>query len=90
LDESLGLLHELADEQYIGSGTIADDVILGSGGPGDHSSSGVLDLHFVEQHVSVLGEFDLTGTSDKPIKNLKIFKYILRVPLGPRLLFITS
>lgn len=32
----------------------------------------------------------MTGTTYKPIKNLKIFKYIFKVPLGPRLDFITS
>lgn len=50
----------------------------------------MLDLHLVQEDVAVFCEFYLTGTTYEPIKNLKIFKYIFKVPLGPRLDFITS
>jgi hypothetical protein len=47
LDESLGLLEHLTDEQNVGGGSISDNVVLGGGCAGDHEGSGVLDLHFV-------------------------------------------
>lgn len=68
MDESLSLFHEFADEEDIGGGTITYDVILGSGGPSDHACSWVLNLHFVQQDVSIFCEFDLTSTTDEPIK----------------------
>lgn len=66
LDESLGLLHEFADEQNVGGGAVACDVVLCGGGAGDHAGGGVLDLHFVEEDAAVLGEFDLSGAADEP------------------------
>lgn len=67
LDESLRLFHHLSDEYNIGCGSISDNVILSRGGACDHAGGGMLDLHFVEQDVSVLGELDLTGSTDKPV-----------------------
>lgn len=50
--------------------------------------------HFGKENATILGDLNLTGSSDKPGKELKRLvnakKYILRVPLGPRLLLMTS
>ena len=43
-DIALGLLKELADEQDVGRGAIASDLILSRGGAGNHRRCGVLDL----------------------------------------------
>ena len=63
---AFGLAHELSDEKHIGCGAITHDVILGSGSSADHGSGRVLDLHLVEQNTTILGQLDLTGTTDEP------------------------
>jgi len=50
----------------IGGSAITSDLILGSGSPGNHGSSGVLDLHLMEQDLAVLGELDITSSPHKP------------------------
>jgi hypothetical protein len=65
---SLSLSHELSSEEDVGGSTITSDVILSGSCTTDHSGSRVLDLHLVEEDSSVLGELDLTGTTNKPIK----------------------
>jgi len=93
LDESFSLFKKFSNDENIRGGSIADHVILGSCSPGDHRSSRVPDLHLLQQHIPVLGQLDLTCTSDQPItaKNRTGWSTnILRVPLGPRLLCMTS
>jgi len=65
---ALGLAHELTDEEHIGRGAIADDVILGGGGAADHSGSGVLDLHLVEEDATVLSELDLASSTNEHLE----------------------
>jgi len=65
---ALSLAHELSNEEHIGRGAIADDIILGSGSAADHGSSRVLNLHLVEEDATVLGQLDLTGTTDEHLK----------------------
>ena len=43
-DVSLGLAHELTDEEDIGGGTISSDIILGGSGATNHGGSWMLDL----------------------------------------------
>jgi hypothetical protein len=61
----LGLAHEFTNEEYIRSGTISDNVILGSGSTPNHSCSWMLDLHFVEKDSSILCELDLASASNE-------------------------
>ncbi len=63
---AFGLAHELSDEKHIGCGAVTDDVILGSGSSANHGSGRVLDLHLMEQNTTILGQLDLTGTTDEP------------------------
>ena len=64
-DVSLSLSHKLSDEKNICGGTITNHIILSGSRSTDHGSSGMLDLHLMEQDGSVLGELDLTSTTDK-------------------------
>jgi len=64
-DVSLGLTHQLSNEKNIGSGSITDHVILGGGSSANHSRSWVLDLHFVQQDCTILGELDLSSSTDE-------------------------
>mmetsp|Transcript_903 Transcript_903/g.569 ORF Transcript_903/g.569 Transcript_903/m.569 type:complete len:422 (-) Transcript_903:70-1335(-) len=62
---SFSLTHDLTNEENIGGGTITSNIILSSGSTSDHSSSWVLDLHFVEKNATVLGQFDLSRASNE-------------------------
>ena len=70
LHDSFGEFHQFSDEEHVGGGSVAYDVVLGGGCSRDHGSSWVLHLHLMQQDVSVLGQFDLTGTSNQPLKKL--------------------
>jgi hypothetical protein len=54
----------------------------------------MLDLHLMQEHISVLGQLQLSTTGYQPenrgIRFSKKVAYIFRVPFGPRLVFITS
>lgn len=63
---SLCLAEQLSGEQYIRSGTITGDILLGGGGTGDDGGSRVLNLHLIEKNLTILGHLDLTGTTDQP------------------------
>jgi hypothetical protein len=63
---ALSLAHEFTDEEDIGGGTITDDIVLSGGSATDHGSSGVLDLHLVEEDSSIFGQLDLAGTANEP------------------------
>ena len=62
---ALSLSHELTNEKDVGSGTITNHVVLSSGRTTNHCGSRVLNLHFVEKYSAILGQFNLTGTTDK-------------------------
>lgn len=62
----VGLFQQLTDQQNGRGGSIASHVILGSAGSGDQRSSRMLDLHFVQENVAVLGDLDVTGSRDQP------------------------
>ena len=63
---ALSLTHELTNEEDVGGGAVADDIILGGSGTADHGGGGVLDLHLVEENTAILGKFDLSGATDEP------------------------
>lgn len=58
-DVSVCLLQQLSHQQHHGRCAIAADVVLGSRGSSNHDGSRVLDLHFSQQDVSILGKLDL-------------------------------
>jgi hypothetical protein len=60
---SLGLTHELSDEKHIGRGAVTNDVILSSCCTANHSGSGVLNLHLVEEDATIFGKFDLSSAT---------------------------
>ena len=60
------LTHELTDEENISGGAVTNDIILSSGCATNHSSGGVLNLHFVEEDATVFGKFDLTSAANEP------------------------
>jgi len=62
---AFSLSHEFSSEEDVGGGSISSDIILSSGGATDHRSSGVLDLHLVEEDSSILGQFNLSSTANK-------------------------
>ena len=70
LDDSFGEFHQFSDEEDVGGGAIANNVVLGGGCSGDHGRGRVLHLHLMQQDVTVLGQFDLTCTSHQPLKIL--------------------
>ena len=59
LDVSVGLFEEFADDEDVGGGAVARDVILRRGRPRDQGGRGMLNLHLVQQDVTVLGQFDV-------------------------------
>ena len=64
---SLGLTHELSDEKHIGRGAVTNDIILSSCCTADHSGSGVLNLHLVEEDATIFGKFNLSSATYEPI-----------------------
>lgn len=57
-------------------------------------SIGLGPYHFSEKDLSILGKLYITSTTDEPIHKVKhgLYMtgiYILRVPLGPRLVLMT-
>lgn len=46
----------------------SDLVVHGGGGTRNHHGGGVLDLHLVQEHVSVLGDLDLAGAAHQHLK----------------------
>ena len=64
-DVSLGLSHDFTDEKDIGGGSITNHIVLGSGGSTNHCGGRMLNLHLMEKDGSVLGELNLTSSSDK-------------------------
>jgi len=60
------LAHKFSNKEDVGGGAIANNIVLSGGCTTDHSSSGVLDLHLVEENSAVLGKLDLTGTANEP------------------------
>lgn len=62
---ALRLTHKLSNEKYIRGGTIADDIILGSGCTANHSRGGVLDLHFMQKYATIFGQLNLASSSNK-------------------------
>jgi len=62
---TFSLSHDFSSEEDVGGGTISSDIILSGGGATDHRSSGVLDLHLVEEDSSVLGQLNLSSTADE-------------------------
>jgi len=65
---ALSLTHELSNEENVRGGTISDDIVLSGSSATDHSSSWVLDLHLVEENVTILSDLNLTGTANEPIQ----------------------
>lgn len=63
--ESLSLSHDFSSEENVGGGTISSDIILSGSGTTNHRGSGVLDLHLVEEDSSILGQFNLSSTTDE-------------------------
>lgn len=59
------LSQKFAGEQDGGGGAVTGDVVLSSCGSSNHNSCGVLDLHFVQENVAVLGDLDLAGATHK-------------------------
>lgn len=59
-DVTIGLLEQLTDKKNNGGGAVAANVVLGGGGSRNHDGGGVLNLHFAEEDVSVLGQLDLS------------------------------
>ena len=79
---ALSLTHELSNEENVGGGTITNDIVLSGGSATDHSSSGVLDLHLVEENVTILGDLNLTGTANEPIQiqsEIRIYVSVFRI-----------
>ena len=64
-DVSLGLSHDLTDEENVGGGSISDHIILSSGCSTNHGGSGMLNLHLVEENGTILGKLDLTSSTDE-------------------------
>jgi hypothetical protein len=75
---AFSLTHKFSDEKNVRCGTIADNLVLSSGSTTDHSSSWVLDLHFVKQDSSVFGKFDLACTANEPKRRLNKHSRIFR------------
>ena len=68
-DVSFGLSHEFSDEKNVGGSSISNDIVLGGGSSTNHSGGGVLDLHLVEEDGSILGELDLTSSTDEHLNS---------------------
>lgn len=56
---SVCLLQQLSHQQHDGSCAISANIVLRSRRSSNHNSSRVLDLHFSQEDVPVLGELDL-------------------------------
>ena len=82
-DISFSLPHELSNEKNIGGGSISDNIILSCGSSADHGSGWMLDLHLVEKHGSILGELDLTSSSNKHLDGSLWSKVALEHLLEP-------
>ena len=67
-DVTICLLQKFSDQQDNRSSSISNLIILGNSSPSDHSSGGILDLHFREEDLAVLGHFNLTRAIDKHLK----------------------
>uniref|UniRef100_A0A0A9DDV5 Uncharacterized protein n=1 Tax=Arundo donax TaxID=35708 RepID=A0A0A9DDV5_ARUDO len=65
IDAPLRLLHKLADKKHSGGCAITTDVVLCHRSPRDHDCCRVLDLHFLQEGVPILGQLDVTSSTDK-------------------------
>jgi hypothetical protein len=64
-DVSLSLSHELSDEEDTGGSSISNHIILSSGASTNHGGSRMLDLHLMEEDSTILGELNLTSSTDE-------------------------
>lgn len=64
-DVSLSLSHEFSDEKNTGGGSITDHIVLSGSASTNHGGSWVLDLHFMEEDGAILGQLNLTCTTDE-------------------------
>ena len=62
---ALGLFHELPREEHVRGGPVARDVVLRGGCARDDGGRRVLNLHFVQEDLPVLREFDLSGATNQ-------------------------
>ena len=65
---AFSLSHEFSCEKNISGSTITGNIILSCSSTANHSSSGVLNLHLVEENSTVFGELNLTSTTNQPKK----------------------
>uniref|UniRef100_A0A8W7PAJ3 Uncharacterized protein n=1 Tax=Anopheles coluzzii TaxID=1518534 RepID=A0A8W7PAJ3_ANOCL len=66
-DVQVGLLQQLANDQHDRGGSVPGHIVLGRTGTGNQRRGRMLDLHLVQQHIAVLGDFDVTGTRNQPV-----------------------
>merc|ERR1719233_1743215 len=64
-DLEVCLLQVLPYQQDSGGCSISSDVILSSGSPGNKTGCWMLDLHLMEQHITILGDLDITSSSNQ-------------------------
>lgn len=67
--ENIGLLQQFTDQQNGRCGSVASHIVLGGGRTGDQRRRWMLNLHFMQKHITVLGDFNIAGTRDQPELN---------------------
>ena len=69
LKVTISLLQHLPDKNNAAGSSVATNVILSGGCTGDHSGSGVLNLHLLKQGLAVLGDLHVATATDKHLQS---------------------